>query len=393
AVVHTAGVLDDGVIDSLTPERLEKVLRPKVDAAVNLHELTRDQDLAAFVLFSSAAGTFGGPGQANYAAANSFLDALARHRQAQGLAATSLAWGLWAEASGMTGALEATDKSRMNRSGVLGLSSAEGLALFDAAQEVGDAFLVPMQLDLAPLTGAPIEMVPPLLRGLVRGGTSRRTAESGAAGDGSSLVERLVRLDAAERERTLLDLVRAQVAVVLGHDSPDAVEASRAFKDLGFDSLTAVEFRNRLGAAAGLRLPATLVFDYPSPTALAGYLLEELLGSEAAAAVPARAEGPSGSVTDEDDPIAIIAMSCRFPGDVRTPEDLWELLAEGRDGIARLPEDRGWDLEAFYDPDPDRPGTSYAREGGFYYDAHHFDPAFFGINPREALAMDPQQRL
>ncbi|WP_455567528.1 SDR family NAD(P)-dependent oxidoreductase [Streptomyces antimycoticus] len=393
AVVHTAGVLDDGVIDSLTPERLEKVLRPKVDAAVNLHELTRDQDLAAFVLFSSAAGTFGGPGQANYAAANSFLDALARHRQAQGLAATSLAWGLWAEASGMTGELEATDKSRMTRSGVLGLSSDEGLALFDAAQEVGDAFLVPMQLDLAPLTGAPIEMVPPLLRGLVRGGTTRRTAESGAAQDGSSLVERLVRQDAAEREQTLLDLVRAQVAVVLGHDSPDAVEASRAFKDLGFDSLTAVEFRNRLGGAAGLRLPATLVFDYPTPTALAGYLLEELLGSEAAAAVPARAEGPAGGVADEDDPIAIIAMSCRFPGDVRTPEELWELLAEGRDGIARLPEDRGWDLDAFYDPDPDRPGTSYAREGGFYYDAHHFDPAFFGINPREALAMDPQQRL
>ncbi|GDY42839.1 hypothetical protein SANT12839_037210 [Streptomyces antimycoticus] len=393
AVVHTAGVLDDGVIDSLTPERLEKVLRPKVDAAVNLHELTRDQDLAAFVLFSSAAGTFGGPGQANYAAANSFLDALARHRQAQGLAATSLAWGLWAEASGMTGELEATDKSRMTRSGVLGLSSDEGLALFDAAQEVGDAFLVPMQLDLAPLTGAPIEMVPPLLRGLVRGGTTRRTAESGAAQDGSSLVERLVRLDAAEREQTLLDLVRAQVAVVLGHDSPDAVEASRAFKDLGFDSLTAVEFRNRLGGAAGLRLPATLVFDYPTPTALAGYLLEELLGSEAAAAVPARAEGPAGGGADEDDPIAIIAMSCRFPGDVRTPEELWELLAEGRDGIARLPEDRGWDLDAFYDPDPDRPGTSYAREGGFYYDAHHFDPAFFGINPREALAMDPQQRL
>ncbi|GAA1285466.1 SDR family NAD(P)-dependent oxidoreductase [Streptomyces javensis] len=393
AVVHTAGVLDDGVIDALTPERLEKVLRPKVDAAVNLHELTRDQDLAAFVLFSSAAGTFGGPGQANYAAANSFLDALARHRQSQGLAATSLAWGLWTEASGMTGELEATDKSRMTRSGVLGLSSEEGLALFDAAQEVGDAFLVPMQLDLAPLTGAPIEMVPPLLRGLVRGGTTRRTAESGADRDGSSLVERLVRLDAAEREQTLLDLVRAQVAVVLGHDSPDAVEASRAFKDLGFDSLTAVEFRNRLGGAAGLRLPATLVFDYPTPTALAGYLLEELLGSEAAAAVPARAEGPAGAGTDEDDPIAIIAMSCRFPGDVRTPEELWELLAEGRDGIARLPEDRGWDLEAFYDPDPDRPGTSYAREGGFYYDAHHFDPAFFGINPREALAMDPQQRL
>ncbi|MGW2325161.1 SDR family NAD(P)-dependent oxidoreductase [Streptomyces sp. NPDC001700] len=394
AVVHTAGVLDDGVIGSLTAERLEKVLRPKMDAALNLHELTRDLDLAAFVLFSSAAGTFGGPGQANYAAANSFLDALARHRHAQGLPATSLAWGLWAEASGMTGELEATDKSRMSRSGVLGLSSDEGLALFDTSQETGDAFLVPMQLDLASLVGAPVASVPPLLRGLVRGGTTRRTAESGAAGDGASLVERLVRLDAAERDQLLLDLVRGQVAVVLGHDSPDAVEASRAFKDLGFDSLTAVEFRNRLGGAAGLRMPATLVFDYPTPTALAAYLRDELLGSEAAAAVPAQAQArATAKDTDEDDPIAIVAMSCRFPGDVRTPEDLWELLAEGRDGISRLPDDRGWDIEAFYDPDPDRPGTSYAREGGFTYDAADFDPEFFGINPREAMAMDPQQRL
>ncbi|MEU0839172.1 SDR family NAD(P)-dependent oxidoreductase [Streptomyces sp. NPDC005962] len=392
AVVHTAGVLDDGVIGSLTGPRLEKVLRPKVDAALNLHELTRHLDLSAFVLFSSAAGTFGGPGQANYAAANSFLDALARHRHAQGLPATSLAWGLWAEASGMTGELEATDKSRMSRSGVQGLSSDEGLALFDAAQDVGDAFLVPMQLDLASLTGARVEMVPPLLRGLVRGGTTRRTAESGAAGDGASLVERLVRLAPAEREQLLLDLVRGQVAMVLGHDSPDAVEASRAFRDLGFDSLTAVEFRNRLGGAAGLRLPATLVFDYPTPTALAGYLRDELLGSEAAVAVTAQA-GATTKDADEDDPIAIVAMSCRFPGDVRTPEDLWELLAEGRDGISRLPDDRGWDIEAFYDPDPDRPGTSYAREGGFTYDAADFDPEFFGINPREAMAMDPQQRL
>nr|WP_260867560.1 type I polyketide synthase [Streptomyces sp. SAJ15] len=393
AVVHTAGVLDDGVVGSLTPERLAKVLRPKVDAAVNLHELTRDLDLADFVLFSSAAGTFGGAGQANYAAANSFLDALARHRHTLGLAATSLAWGLWAEASGMTGELDETDKSRMSRSGVLGLSSAEGLALFDAAHQVGEAFLVPMQLDLAPLAGAPVGMVPALLRGLVRGGTARRTAEAGAGSDAGSLVERLVRLPEAERDTALLELVRTQVAVVLGHDSPDAVEASRAFKDLGFDSLTAVEFRNRLGAAAGLRLPATLVFDYPSPTALAGYLRDELLGSAAAAALPERAGGGAGTAVDDDDPIAIVAMSCRFPGDVRTPEDLWELLAEGRDGIAHLPTERGWDIEGLYDPDPDRPGTSYAREGGFFYDAHHFDPAFFGINPREALAMDPQQRL
>ncbi|MET9701000.1 SDR family NAD(P)-dependent oxidoreductase [Streptomyces sp. NPDC006529] len=391
AVVHTAGVLDDGVITALTPERLDTVLRPKVDAALHLHELTRHLDLADFVLFSSAAGTFGGAGQANYAAANVFLDALARHRHAHGLPGTSLGWGLWADASGMTGELDAADKDRMTRSGVLGLSSEEGLALLDTAHRTGDAHLVPMQLDLVPLRQADASMVPALLRGLVRT-TARRAVEATATGTGTPLVEQLVRLPGNERDALLLDLVRDQVAAVLGHATPDAVEPGRAFKDLGFDSLTAVEFRNRLGATAGVRLPATVVFDYPNPTVLAAYLRDELLGSEAAAAaLPRHPAGPG--VDAADDPIAIVAMSCRFPGDVRSPEDLWDLLAEGRDGIAHLPADRGWDTEALYDPDPDNPGTSYAREGGFFYDAHHFDPAFFGINPREALAMDPQQRL
>ncbi|WP_458640544.1 SDR family NAD(P)-dependent oxidoreductase [Streptomyces sp. NC-S4] len=388
AVVHTAGVLDDGIAEALTPQRIDHVLRPKADAALHLHELTRHHDLADFVLFSSAAGTFGGAGQANYAAANVFLDALARHRQAHGLPGTSLGWGLWAEASGMTGELDTADKDRMTRSGVLGLSSEEGLALLDTAHHTGDAHLVPMQLDLAPLRQADADMVPALLRGLVRA-PARRAAPATAAGTGTPLVEQLVRLPGNERDALLLDLVRDQVAAVLGHATPDAVEPGRAFKDLGFDSLTAVEFRNRLGATAGVRLPATLVFDYPTPTVLAGYLKDELLGSEAAAA----ALTVRSAAAEADDPIAIVAMSCRFPGGVRSPEDLWELLAEGRDGIAHLPEDRGWDTEALYDPDPDNPGTSYAREGGFFYDAHHFDPAFFGINPREALAMDPQQRL
>ncbi|WHT21625.1 SDR family NAD(P)-dependent oxidoreductase [Crossiella sp. CA-258035] len=279
-VIHAAGVLDDGVLSALTPERLAKVLRPKVDAAVNLHELTGELD--AFVLFSSASATFGGAGQANYAAANAFLDGLAAHRRAQGVPGQALAWGLWAQASGMTGHLDEAELGRMARSGMTPLSSEQGLALLDAGLSFDEAVLVPMGLDTAVLRQA--GSVPSSLTGLVRN-PARRTAEAGSAGAGvSALVQRLTGLPAAERDRALLDLVRGNVATVLGHAGPDAVSADRAFKELGFDSLTAVELRNRLNAATGLRLPATLVFDYPTPLALAELLRAELLPDEPAAA-------------------------------------------------------------------------------------------------------------
>ncbi|WP_229890368.1 acyl carrier protein, partial [Streptomyces griseomycini] len=261
----------------------------------------------------------------------------------------------------------------------------EGLALFDAAGSTGRAVLAPVPLDLPALRRqGRSHPVPHMLRGLVRG-TTRGTAEAGSV-SGSALAQSLAGMTAAERDKALLDLVLGHVAVVLGHSSAQAVAPGRPFKELGFDSLSAVELRNRLGAVTELRLPATLVFDYPTPEALAAFLDAELAGAPVLTAT-----APTTVVTDE--PIAIVGMSCRFPGGVNSPEDLWRLLGSGVDVMSGFPDDRGWDLNALFDDDPDQRGTSYTREGGFLRGAAEFDPAFFGISPREALAMDPQQRL
>ncbi|MGW1819872.1 SDR family NAD(P)-dependent oxidoreductase, partial [Streptomyces sp. NPDC002125] len=390
-VVHTAGVLDDGMVPALTPERIDGVLRPKVDAAWNLHELTRDLDLSAFVLFSSVSGALGNAGQGNYAAANVFLDALAAVRRTEGLPATSLAWGLWQQTSAMTGELGEADRTRIARSGLIALSSDEGLALFDAALAADEPLLLPVGLDSAALrvSGAP---VPALLRGLVRGPVQRaRATATGTTAAPTGLARQLAGRPEAEQLAQMTEFVRGHVAVVLGYGSAAAVDESKAFKELGFDSLTSVELRNRLNAATGLRLPATLVFDHPTPGALARQLCDELLGArteDGDTAVP-----PPVAAPQADDPIAIVSMSCRYPGDAGSPEALWDLLAAGGDGITDFPADRGWDLDALYDADPDRPGKSYVRSGGFLHTAADFDAAFFGISPREALAMDPQQRL
>ncbi|MYT26905.1 SDR family NAD(P)-dependent oxidoreductase, partial [Streptomyces sp. SID7760] len=386
-VIHLAGVLDDGILGSLTPERVDNVLRPKVDAALNLHELTADAELAAFVLFSSVAGIFGNPGQANYAAANAFLDGLAAHRQARGLPAQSLAWGFWGEASGMTGALTDAERSRISQGGVYPISSDEGVALFDAARAAGDATLVPVKLDLGAIRaqGAGAREV---FRSLAPV-TVRRKA--GGKIEAGALQQRLASLPEADREEVLVELVLRQVADVLGFGSTQAIEPERAFKELGFDSLRAVEFRNGLAEATGLRLPATIVFDYPNPLGLARHLLTEVSGLPAAAARPAAVR--KKAATADDELIAIVGMACRYPGGITSPAGLWQAVADGVDAISDFPQDRGWDLARIYDPTGARPDTSYVAQGGFLHDAGDFDPDFFGISPNEALIMDPQQRL
>uniref|UniRef100_UPI0024543CB8 type I polyketide synthase n=1 Tax=Nocardia cyriacigeorgica TaxID=135487 RepID=UPI0024543CB8 len=389
AVVHTAGVLDDGTVEALTGEQLDRVLAPKVDGACHLDELTRDRQVSAFVVFSSVAGVLGTPGQGNYAAANGYLDALVRRRRAAGLTGTALAWGPWHQGSGMTGGLDRAALARWERMGLGQLADADGVRLFDAALGHDDPQLAPIRFDPSVLRRESASAgVPPLLRGFVRPSVraAGRAAASPAAG---SLAARLADAPPQRHAELVLEVVLAQAATVLGHDSPDDIQPGKRFDEIGFDSLGGVEFRNRLAEATGLRLPSTLVFDHPTVEAVAELVLSTIVPAKAPAAPTAKPVRRARV----DEPIAIVGMSCRFPGGVGSPEQLWELLASGTDATGDFPTDRGWDLETLIDPDPDKPGTVYTRRGGFLYDAADFDAEFFGISPREASAMDPQQRL
>ncbi len=380
AVVHAAGVIDDGTVSSLTDDQLHRVMAPKVDGALNLHELTEHLELSTFVLFSSIAGTLGGAGQANYAAANAFLDALAAKRRALGLAAISMAWGPWVPTGGMTATLSDDELLRISRAGLVALSPEQGLELFDAARQLTGPVVIPACLDVTKLRQlATSGTLPPAVRSLVRERAKRR------AGVDGSLGRRLAQVPTDEREPLLLELIRTHAAAVLGHVSPRAVAVKSTFKELGFDSLAAVEFRNRLSADSGLRLTATLTFDYPTPLGLARYLLGRLASGQRE-----KGTSPVGSISSRE-PIAIVGMSCRFPGEVESAEGLWDLVFRGGDAISSFPTDRGWDLDDLNDTE--RRGEGWAREGGFLFDAPGFDAEYFGIGPREALAMDPQQRL
>ncbi|MEU2340135.1 SDR family NAD(P)-dependent oxidoreductase, partial [Streptomyces sp. NPDC013172] len=384
AVVHAAGVIDDATVESLTPERMAPVLAAKADAAWNLHELTEGAGLAGFVLYSSAAAVMGSPGQGSYAAANAFLDALASYRRDRQLVGQSLAWGLWAQASEMTGHLEGAGLTRLRRGGVQPLTTEQGLALFEAAAALGAPLAVPARLDLAAFSRGG-RSVPALLRSLAVGAPARRTAAVAAVVGG--LAAQLAALGPAEREQEVLQIVRAAAAVVLGHSHPGDIDPLRAFRDMGIDSLTGLELRNRLSAETGLTLPATLVFDQPTPVEVARFVVAEACGTDGAVGDTAAQVVRVGT----DEPVAIVGMGCRFPGGVEDPEGFWQLVAGGTDAMSGFPANRGWEMPGLSDSDDGVP--AYTPLGGFLDGAGEFDAEFFGISPREALGMDPQQRL
>ncbi|MFI8934027.1 SDR family NAD(P)-dependent oxidoreductase, partial [Streptomyces sp. NPDC053474] len=388
AVVHAAGIERSALLSDVGPADLggfADVLAAKAVGARHLHELLADTPLDAFVLFSSISGVWGSGAQAAYGAANAYLDALAEHRRATGLPATAVAWGPWAD-GGMVANAGQDAAAQLRRRGLPSMAPAVAIVGLATALESGDGNVAIADVDWERFAGTFMAQRPsPLLSELPQ---VRAAFENAAGEQGSSaLAQRLAGLDEAEQERQLTDLVRFEAAAVLGHASGDALPATRAFRELGFDSLTAVELRARLNEVTGAALPTTLVFDYPNAAALAAYLRDELCGAAPAAAAAVTVAGVS------DEPIAIVGMACRFPGGVSSPEDLWDVLLAGGDAVSDFPTDRGWDLEGLYDPDPDSVGTSYSRSGAFLSGVSAFDAGFFGISPREALAMDPQQRL
>ncbi|QTZ95654.1 type I polyketide synthase [Streptomyces auratus] len=396
AVVHAAGVSALGSLAEAGPADLAAALAGKVAGADHLSSALDPAQLDAVVYFSSISGTWGVADHGAYAAANALLDARAERGRADGLPVLSVAWGPWAGG----GMIADSIHDVLRRRGVPVIDPDTALTALQQALDHDDTSIAVADVDWRRFHSVFTSVRPSrLLTEIPQLAADEDGDGPGDDGSGtdrgsarSPLAEKLAGLDVRQRTAALLDLVREQVASVLGHDKTAPVDPERPFKELGFDSLTAVELRNRLSRATGLRLPRTVVFDHPSPAALAGYVGTQLTGAEESAAKPAAAPAPLPAPAD-DDPIAIVAMACRYPGGVQSPEDLWRLVREGVDAMSAFPTDRGWDLDGLYDPDADQPGRSYVRESGFLGDAADFDAEFFGISPREALAMDPQQRL
>ncbi|MEU2401730.1 type I polyketide synthase [Streptomyces pseudogriseolus] len=400
AVFHAAGVLDDGTLLTSDSDQVRRVMGPKAEAALLLDELTRDTDLSAFVLFSSLAGTVGSPGQGVYAAANAVLDALAERRRAEGLPATSIAWGPWAGA----GMAAAAGDRRRGQGAVTPLAPETALSALEALLDAGTVTRLVVAADwnrfVPAFTAArPSALLTPLSPAAPTTAPGQAASAHEADTATGSLRFRVASLPREAGIRLVLDEVRSRAAAVLGHTGPEQVGPERAFRDLGVDSLIGVELRNVLAAGCGVPLPATAVFDHPTPQALATHIYGTLReGIEAEDAQPGQAAVTPVTTAAVDEPVAIVGMACRFPGGVDSPESLWALLEEGRDGITDFPADRGWtglDLlyERYVRTEDGTAALDHVRVGGFLDDVAGFDAEFFGVSPREALAMDPQQRL
>ncbi|SDT17975.1 Acyl transferase domain-containing protein [Actinoplanes derwentensis] len=383
AVIHAAGTGANVPFGETGPELLEQLLAGKVAGALHLDELVGDVD--AFVVFSSLSGVWGSYSHAAYAAANAALDALAEQRRARGARMTAIAWGTWAEA-GMASAEVGAD---LRRRGVIAMPPALAIEALSRAVAEDDTTICVIDVDWPRFTELFTAIRPRPLIGDIPAVRQAIDGVDEPAAAGTGLATRLAGLPAAEQQRVVLEFVRSSAAAVLGHTGGAEIAPRRPFRDLGFDSLTAVDLRNRLRAETGLALPATVVFDHPNAAALAAHLLARVAGTPA----PAGPVTGAATVAMLDEPIAITAMSCRFPGDVRSPEDLWRLVSDGVDAMSPFPTDRGWYLGDLVNPDSSVRGTTYTSEGGFVTDVAGFDARLFGITPREAVAMDPQQRL
>ena len=398
-IVHSAGALDDGVLLQQTWARFCTVLDAKVQGAWNLHQLSQAWPLDFFVLFSSAAALLGTAGQGNHATGNAFMDALVRERRKRGLPGVSINWGAWSEvgAAARRGVVD-----RVGTRGVGAIDPDSGLAVFEhlLAADAPQVGVVPirwpelLQHATAAQRAAFFETFVRQHEAAAQYAPSSRRHTAQSPSSTSDFAATLRSAGSADAWSMLVAHVRGQVSQVLNLDSSAVVNLHQGFRDMGLDSLMALELRNRLQRNLGKPLPATLAFDYPNVEAVSRFLARDVLALPLPSSAPAigRRDEPSASVSRADDAIAIVGMGCRFPGDANSPDSFWELLRSSRDAIREVPADR-WDVNAYFDPNPDAPGKMATRWGGFVEGLDRFDPKFFGIAPREAVSMDPQQRM
>ncbi|MCV7314710.1 SDR family NAD(P)-dependent oxidoreductase [Mycolicibacillus parakoreensis] len=391
-IVHAAGELGTTPLSDLTDAEVERVFAGKVWGAWHLSEATAERDLDFFINVSSIASVWGGFGQTAYGAANAFLDGLTWRLRQRGASGVSVNFGPWS-----TGMADPESRARLDQRGVKTLGPADalaGLAEVVAASGQGSAQGIIARIDWArflPLYQQAGRRA--FLAELEREAPTRESDATAAmtSSGKTAFVERLGNAPVQQRKRLLSDYLRDTVADVTRVD-PSEISEDAGFFDLGMDSLMAVELRQRIEQGLGRDIPVTLVMDHPRLSDAARYLLGEVLGLDEAAAVDGTGSRSAGvAPTRTDEPIAIVAVSCRFPG-AADPEAFWELLAAGGNAIREIPEDR-FDIDEFFDPDPETAGKTYTRRGGFLDAVDGFDPEFFGISPREAGWIEPQQRL